>query len=90
MDSILSAGIAGVQAGQSSALSAAQKITSAVGSGQPKAGSVNEINAANSNSLDNITEGVVELVASEQQVQASASVIETADEVLGTLIDTKA
>lgn len=94
MDSVLSAGIAGVQVGQSNALSAAQKIASAAITEPAAGGGVDPLAAVSANTetsggLDAITEGAVELIASELQVKASAAVIKTADEILGTMIDTK-
>jgi len=88
MDSVLSAGLAGIQAGQSSAFEAAQKIATATVTAAPSDSSDSDTTTATSSGgLDAITEGAVELVASEQQVQASAAVVKAADEVLGTLID---
>jgi len=85
MDSVLSAGLAGIQAGQSSAFEAAQKITTATAAQAPS--DTGSTPATSSGNLDAITTGAVELLASEQQVQASASVVKAADEILGTLID---
>lgn len=95
MDSVLATGIAGVQSGINSAQSAAQKIATAttapVGDEAVDAPSQNAgAGEAPASGLNAITEGAVELVRSEQQVQASAAVIKTADETLGTLIDTVA
>lgn len=90
MDAVLSAGLAGVQAGQRSALEAAQKISSATITQPPQPSASAANTAPASDGLDALTEGAVELLASEQQVNASASVIKSADEALGTLIDTSA
>ena len=46
-------------------------------------------NLSNPNSETNLTESLVNLKIGEVNAQASARVIETADEVLGTLIDTR-
>ncbi|MCR8922395.1 hypothetical protein NO559_06400 [Dasania sp. GY-MA-18] len=91
MNPVLSTGLAGIQAGQNSAQSAAQKIASAsvtTPTDTEAVDAVNEATAPASSGLDAITEGAVELLRSEQQVQASAAVVQTADETLGTLIDT--
>ena len=93
MDSVLATGLAGIQTGISSAQNAAQKIATAttapIGEEAVDASGQNEnIDATQPSGLNAITEGAVELVQSEQQVQASAAVVRTADETLGTLIDT--
>ena len=75
INTALSAGVEGVRTGVNNAQQAAQTLASA---GKKEDG------------IDQMTEAVLELKASEQQVQASAEVIQTADEVLGTLIDTQA
>lgn len=48
--------------------------------------SVNET-AGSSNNPPNLNESIVNLTVAEHQAKASANVIKTADEVLGTLID---
>jgi hypothetical protein len=95
MNSVLAAGVSGIQSGISNAHSAAQKIASATtapigNEAVDGADQGNTANAAQSGGLNAITEGAVELVRSEQQVQASAAVVQTADETLGTLINTLA
>jgi len=78
VDSVLATGIAGVQTGLQQAQKAAETIASA-GTTEPEA-----------NSQASLTEVAVELKLSETQVKASAAVIKTADEMIGTLIDIKA
>ena len=78
VDSVLATGVAGVQAGLQQAQKAAETIASA-GTTEPEA-----------NALTSLTEAAVELKLSETQVKASAAVIKTADEMIGTLIDIKA
>ncbi|WP_339669337.1 hypothetical protein [Dasania marina] len=97
MNSVLSTGLSGIQAGQNSAQSAAQKIASATVTTPTDSEAVDAVNEAPqfstrpaNSGLDALTEGAVQLVRSEQQVQASAAVVRTADETLGTLIDTLA
>ena len=79
VDSVLSAGVRGMQAGVERAQSAASDIARA-GTVAPERG----------DTVTDITEAAVELKVAEQQVVASASVVRTADEVLGTLVDTTA
>ena len=98
VDSVLAAGVAGIQRGISNAQDAAQRIAGAttsdpleneaVGNEQASTESVSATDATGG--LNDLTEGAVQLVQSEQQVQASAAVVRTADETLGTLIDTLA
>ncbi len=91
MESMLSVGLQGVQTGVASARNAAQDIVTATTTGT-------EIASGNSASRDAVTgdvtadiaTAVVELKMSEHQVQASAAVIKSADEMMGTLIDIKA
>jgi flagellar hook protein FlgE len=78
IDSVLATGVAGVQAGLGQAQQAADNIARS-GTTRPEGGALNSI-----------TEAVVDLKASEIQVKASAAVIKTADEMIGTLIDIKA
>lgn len=90
MNSVLSAGVAGVQSGLRNAYDAAEKINAATISPQQAAGAATTVAPPSADGIDSITEGAVQLKASELQVQASAAVIKTADDVIGTLIDTKA
>lgn len=81
VDSVLSAGLQGIQSGLSSARQAAEDIGQAT-----KTATSTE----NDEQAVDITEAAVNLKISERQVQASATVVKTADEILGTLLDTKA
>ena len=75
-NSILSIGVQGVQAGFQRANEAATNIV--------KAG------LEGGEDLSDLATSIVDLKVSEQIVKASAKVIKSADETLGTLIDTKA
>jgi len=81
VDSVLSVGVQGLQNGLNSARQAAEDITRAT---------TTATSTENDDSAVDITAAAVELKISERQVQASATVVKTADEVLGTLLDTKA
>lgn len=78
VDSVLATGLNGVQAG---ILRAHQAASSIAGQTLPREGVA---------PADNLIQPMVELELSEQQVVASAAVVKTADELLGTLIDIKA
>ncbi|WP_101758316.1 hypothetical protein [Oceanicoccus sp. KOV_DT_Chl] len=96
VDSVLSAGLQGVQSGLNSARQAAQDIARATTSeaadpvNPPAPLPASDSGAQSNDALASITESVVQLKVSELQVQASTAVVRTADEVLGTLINTKA
>ena len=98
VDSVLATGVAGIQRGISNAQDAAQRITNATTTdpldNESVAGEVPSTNPGSAadaaGGLNDLTEGAVQLIQSEQQVQASAAVVRTADETLGTLIDTLA
>lgn len=81
IDSVLATGVQGIQSGISSARQAAEDIAQAT---------TTATSTENPDVATDITEAAVELKISERQVQASATVVKTADEVLGTLLDTKA
>lgn len=72
--SVMSTGVQGLQAGFSRANQAAGEIARA-GSGSGEG---------------DLATSLVDLKVSEQQVKASAAVVKTADDMLGTLIDTMA
>ncbi len=78
INSVLNTGIQGVQKGVEGAESAASRIvrSSAVDSGNDLA--------------NGVVEPIVDLKLYERSVEASARVVKTADEMLGTLIDTLA
>lgn len=91
VDAVLSAGLQGIQNGVGSARQAADDIVRATTTNPNTTPSPTENSGRSSiDTTADLTTAVVELKASEQQVQASAAVIKTADEVLGTLIDTSA
>ncbi len=79
-DSILSTGLQGIQNGVNTANQAARDIVRATTTEQDADGEVTA----------DITEAVVDLKVGEIQAKASAAVVRTADEVLGTLVDIKA
>lgn len=83
--SLLREGLSGIAAGQQKAERAASSIVSA-GIQQSIAVQANE----SPSTTTNFAEAAVDLLEAKNQVQASAAVIRTADEVLGTLIDTLA
>jgi hypothetical protein len=74
VNSVLSAGVQGVQAGISRANQAAGDIA--------RAGTTDQ--------NGDLLTPIVDLKISEQQVKASAAVIKSADEMMGTLIDIRA
>ncbi|VXC98460.1 conserved hypothetical protein [Pseudomonas sp. 8Z] len=97
--SAFSSGLSGIQSGQRRVDQAAFDIA---GSGLPQAQQTNQSNLntaqnqvnptpqnADANSPD-LTESLVALRVGENEVRANARVVDTADEVLGTLIDTRA
>lgn len=92
VDSVLSTGLQGVQSGIDNARRAAEDITRATT--QPT--TTNESDQAEGgqpvvqDDTVSLAESIVDLKVSENQVQASAAVVRTADEVLGTIVDIKA
>ena len=85
VDSVLSVGLQGIQAGVASANQAARDIAAATTVEFPQ-----DPATATTDSTVDITTAAVALKASEHQVAASAAVIRTADEMIGTLVDIKA
>jgi hypothetical protein len=100
--SALSSALTGIQSGQRRVDQAAFEIA---GSGLPQAQTTNQTNQTNQNNAQNqvtttpqnadpnspdLTESLVALRVGENEVRANARVVDTADEVLGTLIDTRA
>jgi hypothetical protein len=77
--SILSTGIQGLQSGVNNARKAAEELTQAA-----------TIAADSSVGSENILQAIVALKVAENQVEASGAVVRAADEVLGSLLDTKA
>lgn len=80
---ILSSGVEAFQAGKRRMDVAAADIAGAVAPVDPK---VQESNSFADSNRDLVT-SLVELQAGKMQAQAGAKVVETADEVLGTLVD---
>lgn len=79
INTVLQNGVQGVQQGIDGAQRAASDIV--------RSGTVDGPAGSNSN---DVVEAVVDLKLYERSVQASAQVVRTADEVLGTLLDTMA
>lgn len=83
VNTVLQTGIQGIQRGQEELQKAASEIVNA--------GAVNATEGqANNSQSSSVIEPIVDLKLYEQTVEASAKVVETADEVLGTLLDTLA
>ncbi len=78
-DSAISSGLAGIKTGLAIVNKSAQDIATA-----PVRAQEGEVDTAD------LAESIVGLQAGENQIEASAKVVETADEMLGTLIDTTA
>jgi hypothetical protein len=87
--SLLQIGINGVHSGIKNAQKAAENIVkSSVGLGEQGVAESTDVDEFTDNGID-LTTAIVELKASELQVKASAKVVQVADEIIGTLIDTK-
>lgn len=84
--SIFSSGISAVQAGQRRVDQAATEIAGAAVNKPVKAGETSQF----SDNKRDLATSLVDLQIGKVQVQAGAKVIQTADEVLGTLVDTRA
>lgn len=82
-----SAGLGGIQVGQRRVEQAASEIASSTVQGPQQTNPGAESQSVNSADL---ASSLVGLAQGRNEVQASARVVETADEVLGTLIDTRA
>ncbi len=87
IDSLLSTGVQGIQSGLNRAQQAAEDIASATTA--PTVEDSATV-ASTTDVTQNIAEAAVDLKIGERQVQASAAVVKTADEVLGTLVNTEA
>ncbi|MDH0142718.1 hypothetical protein [Aquipseudomonas alcaligenes] len=90
-----SSGLSGIQAGQRRVEQAASEIASNTLPTQapaeiPPAQQVEPSPQSQANTQADMAESLVGLMQGRNEVQASARVVETADEVLGTLIDTRA
>lgn len=93
--SAFNAGLSGIQAGQRRVDQAASEIASNTLPVQPPAQTppsqqVEPNLEARAATQPDLAESLVGLTQGRNEVQASARVVETADEVLGTLIDTRA
>lgn len=90
-----SSGLSGIQAGQRRVDQAAREIASNTLPTQPPAETppsqqVEPSPEARASGQTDLAESLVGLTQGRNEVQANARVVETADEVLGTLIDTRA
>lgn len=90
-----SAGLSGIQAGQRRVEQAASEIASNRLPAEPQAETpptqqVEPSSETQTATQPDLAESLVGLTQGRNEVQASARVVETADEVLGTLIDTRA
>ncbi len=83
-DSVLATGLQGVQGGLYRTQEAARDIAAASTVDSAEQG------AEGRDVTGNLTRSLVDLKIGEQQVEASAAVVKTADEIMGTLIDIKA
>lgn len=92
--SAFNSGLNAIQAGQRRVDQAAVDIAGNVvtpppPSDTPPAQQVNPSQALEQNSQADLAQSLVALTVGKTEVQAGAKVVETADEVLGTLIDTR-
>lgn len=85
-----SSGLSGIQAGQRRVEQAAGEIASNTLPTQAPARQVEPSPQSQASTQADMAESLVGLMQGRNEVQASARVVETADEVLGTLIDTRA
>ena len=90
-----SSGLSGIQAGQRRVEQAASEIASntlptRAPAETPPAQQVEPSPQSQANTQADMAASLVGLMQGRNEVQASARVVETADEVLGTLIDTRA
>jgi len=96
IQSAFSSGLQGFQKAQDDANQAAESIAanmtvSPESSGQAQESRPTTLNQnASASDFSNINQAVVDLKVAEFQAKASANVIHTADEVLGTLLDVRA
>lgn len=94
--SAFNSGLSGIQAGQRRVDQAASDIASStINTSQPVSQTPpqNQVNASSQvteRDRPDLTESLVALRVGENEVRANARVVDTADEVLGTLIDTRA
>lgn len=90
INNTLNIGLQGVQRGMVGAEGAARKIASAgaVGAEAPVAAGSNA--GSGSGGLGSLADSMVELKLYQRSVEASSSVVRTADDMLGTLLDARA
>jgi flagellar hook protein FlgE len=88
VESVLSTGLDGIKSGIGNAQQAAQDIASVATTADVNDSTLP--NSAGPASVVSLTESMLQLQSSETQVQASAKVVETADKILGALLDIKA
>ncbi|WP_417661665.1 hypothetical protein [Pseudomonas sp.] len=88
--SAFNAGLATIQSGQQRVDRAAQGIASGAATQPARTGQQAEATNATQAGTPEITNNLIELRLGQYQAQAGARVLETADAVLGTLIDTRA
>jgi flagellar hook protein FlgE len=87
LSNTLQAGLSGINQGLDGVQKAATDIA---GSGQVQDNSEVTGQLSSSQATVSLEESLVELMASENEVAASVQAVTTADEILGTLIDTRA
>lgn len=88
VNSILSAGVQGISSGLEQARKAAEDIAETALQPPSQTGANNP--PSSDDGLSNLTSAAVDLKLGELQVKASANVIKTADEIIGTIVDIKA
>ena len=88
VDSVLSIGLQGVQQGVSSARQAAQDVVAATTVDTLQT-PTSQTSSAGAEVVPDLATALVDLKISEHQVEASAAVIRTADEIMGTIINIK-
>ena len=87
INSIGASGLAAFQAANARLQSAAGLIANGPSVGLSATNSLG-VQAVNTGATDNITTGLVELASAEQQAVAAARILQTENEVVGTLLDT--
>ncbi|MAM89232.1 flagellar biosynthesis protein FlgE [Allohahella sp. A8] len=85
----MNAGFQGIQTGMRGMQASAERITQATTTNVTQPQAVQQ-GLSQAGGLDDITSAVVDLKLYEVQASASAKVVKTADNVLGTLLDTMA
>ncbi|WP_448212577.1 hypothetical protein [Colwellia sp. MEBiC06753] len=90
IQSAFNAGVQGYQNATQQASEAASNIVDATVATQEDSAVSTNNSAASNQSIPNLNEEIVNLKVAEYQAKASAEVIKTADETLGTLLDVTA